>query len=435
MQLGIVAAFLVVGSLCGQMRAGVARADITPPFGEYVLEASGKIATAARDPLFAKVIVFENGAARAAVVSLDLVAPFPPELFNVYRERLKKEAGIEYVVLTASHTHSSLDLETNADALRKWAWTTPAMDKVYAAILAAHRSAEPVRMTTGYGSSTLGTNRRLVKPDGVVMYGRTSPNKPAVEPSDHRVGVLRVDRLDGTALAIVVHYACHPVTLMDGKSVSFSADYVGEMENETSQRVPGHPEVLFWQGAAGDQNLRDRVLGSGEPEVKRYGHEMADAVVAGWQDAVTAVDPTLSYRTDILSFASRWSPEAVAETLRGSTNIEHWIGLNYMPRYPAPLGTILLGKQLAIALFPGEPFIDFQFRLDAASPVKNAWIVGYCDRTVGYLPTIRAASEGGYGANGPETLLEVGAGDHMLTWLIAQLYDQLGLLRPRPSKD
>ena len=429
----IAASLSLLPAAHGQLRAGVARADITPPIGQYNVLASGKLGTAVRDPLYAKVIVFETDTARVAIVSLDLDAPFPPELFDYYRQRLKQEANIDYVALTASHTHSSIDLETNAEEMLKWPWTFLAMDKIYFAILAAHRDAVPVRIRTGYGSSNIATNRRLVKPDGVVTLGRGYPNKPDVQPSDHRVGVLRVDRLDGSALAVVVHYACHPVALMADDSVSFSADYAGEMENEVARRVAGAPEVLFWQGAAGDINLRDSITGSGEPEVKRYGQELADAVVAARNAASDTVDDAVSYRTTTLDIPSRWSPEAVAEAGRGASSIDRWLVLNYHPVYVAPVGTLLLGKQVALALLPGEPFIDFQFRIDAASPVKNTWIVGYCERTVGYLPTIRAAAEGGYGGNGPETLLQIGAADQMITWATVQLYDQLGMFRALPA--
>jgi hypothetical protein len=416
-----------------ELRAGTARVDITPPPGQYTVEASGKIATATRDPLYAKVIVFETDAARVAIVSLDLVGAFPPELFDEYRLRLKKEAAIDYVVLNASHTHESLDLENNAANLQKWPWTATAMNAIYSAVLEAHQKAVPVRVSLGYGFSTIGTNRRWVTLEGVKTLGRNDPNKKAVEPSDRRVGVLRVDRQDGTALAVVVHYACHPVALMANDSVAFSADYVGEMEREVAARLPGNPEVLFWQGAAGDINMRNTIVGSGEAEVRQYGHELAEAVVTGWTRASKINADTLSFQKETMNFPSRWSPETVAAVSKEPGNIDQWLGLNYLPTYPAPVGAILLGRELAFIILPGEPFIDFQFQLDAASPVPNTWLLGYSDRVVGYLPTIRAAAEGGYGANGPETLLQVGAGERMVTWAVVKIYEQLGGFSPMPA--
>ena len=90
------------------LKAGVASADITPPFGKYRVVTSGKIGVSARDSLYAKVLVLEDSQTRIAIVSLDLCYAFPPEMFDPYRQRLKREAGIDYVVLNASHTHKAL---------------------------------------------------------------------------------------------------------------------------------------------------------------------------------------------------------------------------------------------------------------------------------------------------------------------------------------
>jgi hypothetical protein len=59
---------------------------------------------------------------------------------------------------------------------------------------------------------------------------------------------------------------------------------------------------------------------------------------------------------------------------------------------------------------PGEPFVAFQLRLAGESPIPNAWLFGCADGYFGYFPTIRAVTEGGYGAQGCETCVEVGAG-------------------------
>jgi neutral ceramidase len=182
------------------LKAGVASVDITPPLGKYRVLSSGKIATSVRDPLYAKVLVLEDGQVRVAIVSLDLTYAFPPEMFDPYRASLKRQAGIDYVVLNASHDHNAPENYWDTaqvatdDELRDMPWNAEAMGKVYQAIMKAHASAVPVRMGFGYGESTIGTNRRLVTPQGVRTLGRTVADKVPVEPSDHRVGVLRLDR-------------------------------------------------------------------------------------------------------------------------------------------------------------------------------------------------------------------------------------------------
>ena len=47
-------------------------------------------------------------------------------------------------------------------------------------------------------------------------------------PVDPTVGVIRIDRGDGTPLAILVNYACHPV-VFGPDNLDYSADYPSEM--------------------------------------------------------------------------------------------------------------------------------------------------------------------------------------------------------------
>jgi hypothetical protein len=244
---------------------------------------------------------------------------------------------------------------------------------------------------------------------------------------------LRIDRQDGTPLAVVVHYACHPVVLMTTQTTEFSADYVGEMRKDVTSRIPGHPEVLFWQGAAGDQNMRDRITGTGEPEVKSYGHELANAVVSAAEKIKTSDQEGLSYRSETLTFASRWPPQVLEIQRRPEHSCDaHWFEEAYRSQYSAPVGSLIVGNKLALAFLPGEPFIDYQFELERKSPVADTWLLGFCERGFGYLPTIRAATQGGYGSNDSETLLSVGAGDIMIAHAAIQIAEQSGHLYNLP---
>ncbi|MGH9448517.1 MAG: hypothetical protein ACRD3O_22775, partial [Terriglobia bacterium] len=51
----------------------------------------------------------------------------------------------------------------------------------------------------------------------------------------------------------------------------------------------------------------------------------------------------------------------------------------------------------------------------------------------GYLPTMRAASWGGYGAGNDATRLEVGAGNRMLDHGLIRVYEMLGKLTGVPE--
>jgi hypothetical protein len=205
------------------------------------------------------------------------------------------------------------------------------------------------------------------------------------------------------------------------------------MRKSASARIPGNPEILFWQGAAGDQNMRGRITGGGEAEVVNYGRELADAVVSATAKVKTSNEDGLSFRSETLSFPSRWPPK-VLEVERRPEYVcgAHWFEEAYRSEYSAPVGSLLLGKKLALAFIPGEPFIDYQFELDRKSPVADTWLLGYCERGYGYLPTILAATQGGYGSNDGETLLLVGAGDIMIAHATIQIAEETGLLSDLP---
>src|SRR5699024_7992434 len=74
---------------------------------------------------------------------------------------------------------------------------------------AAMRRKQPVRTGAGRGSSHIGVNRRFARPgDGAVVVGRNREG-----PVDPEVQVVRIDALDGQPLAVLVNYACHPITV------------------------------------------------------------------------------------------------------------------------------------------------------------------------------------------------------------------------------
>src|SRR5579871_3694200 len=87
------------------LRAGVARADITPAnFMSMYGYANRKCgpANGTHDPLFAKALVLATGEARVAIVTLDLGSMASEHL----KEEVSGKLGIPVLLLAASHTHS-----------------------------------------------------------------------------------------------------------------------------------------------------------------------------------------------------------------------------------------------------------------------------------------------------------------------------------------
>ena len=95
--------------------------------------------------------------------------------------------------------------------------------------------------------------------------------------------------------------------------------------------------------------------------------------------------------------------------------------------------TVLINKKIALMGIPGEPFVDFQINWRDRSPVQAAFFLGYANGHFGYFTTLRAASEGGYGAASSNTWVEPGAGERMVDHAIRRVYEMLGRLKDIPE--
>ncbi len=84
------------------LRAGAAKVDVTPSESELPKDGFGVL-----DHLYARAIVLDNGAAAAALVTVDAIA-IPDALWQTVSQQIEKDLGIPatHVLLTATHTHS-----------------------------------------------------------------------------------------------------------------------------------------------------------------------------------------------------------------------------------------------------------------------------------------------------------------------------------------
>src|SRR5580692_5346303 len=177
-------------SICGAaMRAGVARADITPPAGELMwgYEDRRLPATGTLDPLYARVLVLESGPQssprRLALVTLDLGRSFGPGSLARLREAAKRSSGISCLLVAASHTHSApVVRDEYRDAPP--AWVQAALDKIGRAIAEAAAGLQPARIGVGTGVVYIGHNRLRVNSDGSVSWFERNPTRIPTAPVD-----------------------------------------------------------------------------------------------------------------------------------------------------------------------------------------------------------------------------------------------------------
>ena len=211
--LELLSVLLPVAAAAGPLKAGVARVDITPPLGLTMYGYGGRKAgaTGVRDPLMARVLVLEAGDTRVAFVGLDLGEPPALDWVKRLRENASKSSGISYVLVIATHTHSGPDIRPAYPAGTPPDWESDALTRIGGAIDEAHQHAVEARIGTGYGSVLIGHNRLRLEPDGSVTWFERNNTMTPTSPVDPLVSVLRLDTTDGTPIAILVNYACHPV--------------------------------------------------------------------------------------------------------------------------------------------------------------------------------------------------------------------------------
>lgn len=390
------------------LKAGAARVDITPPLGLRLMGFADRTApaTGVLDPLHARVLVLETEEERVAIVTLDVCRTFGPWWLTSLRERAETSSGISHLVVVATHTHSAPMIEDDENASSGWERET--LDKVSKAILTAHQQAVEAQLGIGYGSVDVGYNRRKLKTNGTVEMIWENPERKPMGPVDPRVAVLRVDDKQGHPIAILLYHALHPV-VFGVRGLSYSADFVGPLTETVESSFGGATVCLFVQGACGDINpYHADVPPDQDPVGKRdwTGGTLAKEAVRVAKEIRTIAPehPLLQVVEDTLAFHGRWTRAAKVD-------------------YRLSLSAILINQQIALMSMPGEPFLDFQTRWRERCPVADCLFAGYANGYFGYLPTIRQAAEGGYGASDSETWIEPGAGERMLDLATIRIYE------------
>ena len=399
-----------------ELTAGVARVEITPPIGFPMggYAARSGPSTGIHDPLYATALLLKTDEVTVAIISCDLLS-FPSErVVSLARERRLAD----HVLIAATHTHSGpLTWEDKSWPRADRSWFTETEDKILRAIEAAAQQMFPARLSAGFGDIYLAHNRRKVGADGKVTMLWRNAERAATSPIDPSLGVIRVDDQSGKPRAVVVNYACHAVVLgPDNRSIS--AEYPGYLARRLERELPG-ALCLFVQGGAGDINPyldEQPVAENGFGEAEKMGNALAAFTIELSRKLKPRdiVNPQLLAVAEVVSFRDRWS---AGKSIR------------------AGLTTVLINGQIAIVTMPGEPFVDLQIALRDKSEVPNTFLFGYTfsggGEWIGYVPTIRAASEGGYGA-GYSTNIDVGAGEAIIDRAVVNLFRMAGRLDVSP---
>lgn len=384
------------------LRLGLDRADITPdrpvPLAGYAARAGLGPASQVSAPLRLRTFAFETGNQRAVFVSADLLW-WGTDLVARLRTELGERYGLppDAVLLHATHTHSGPQVsirfvpllgEPDAGYLERVRGI--ASDSVGRAL----DSMTEVRVERATGTAPLGVDRRSARSNGAVP--------PA--PIDDELTVVRFVRAE-TTLALLVHYACHPV-VHHGNVVT--SDFTGSAMDRLEARDPGLV-AAYAQGCCGDVNPdlydSDCVFQNGDQDaVDRFGARLADAVSDTLAAGATPLD-------DIGVAADGWTVELPVAQLADPAELRdraanpgvdgEWARLlldrpeRRTPTVPVRFSRLRLAGGLGLLGLSGEPVSAYGRQVKADS---NGTLLplGYTNGMTGYLVTARQLEEGGY---------------------------------------
>lgn len=439
------------------LRAGIARVDITPPVPidcmGFVRRSEPAIDVLA--PLTATALVVHDDETddRVAIVAFDLVG-IGVEQGRRVRHQIGELIGCpaENVLLNYSHTHAGPhtfgdgpklggDLRHVNEVERAYIESIP-----HLLVSAAHRAKldlEPVRIGAATGSADgISVNRRERTADGRTILGW---NPDGVLDTD--VPVVRIDRADGTAKAVLVGFACHPVVL-GGEHPMVGPDYPGAVRDVIESATGA--TCMFLMGAAGDVLPLEGFHEHEGPE-RRFGERVAYEALAAFSRIRTSdttierieygsVTPITLFRhvpvsdtppqrvggaTEVVEFPLKPLPdletiERELDDYRSAVEAARADGADQARLNPldyhviwaesarqqlldgtaqtsvdGTLQVIRIGD-VAFAAIPGEPFNEIGLAVKAQSAAPFTFVCGYSNEYIAYFPTAAEYPHGGY---------------------------------------
>jgi hypothetical protein len=411
----------------GKLRAGAATANITPLLGCSLAGGmTDRIGTEIHDELRVRALVLDNGHARLALATVDsCVVP------RSILDRAKELAGLpaSHVLIAATHTHSAPPAAHLFQSVPDPKYTEWLTLRIADGIRLAVNRLQPARIGWATGrEDRLVFNRRYFMKPGTIPpdpFGRTTDqvqmNPPVGSPDivrpagpiDPEVGVVAVEALDGSPIALVGNYALHYVGGTGPGHVS--ADYFGAWA-AAIRRIAGRRLVpILTNGCSGNINgvnfYGPRVQHPPYRQMERYADILAVECARVWRTIVFQDTVELAASIEELEFGVRLpSAEDLAQarrTLAGAgpgpykerahiyARESVFLAQDYAPRVKTWVQALRIGS-LGIATYPGEAFVELGLEAKAKSPFRPTLLVELANDYRGYLPTVEGHEVGGY---------------------------------------
>lgn len=236
----------------------------------------GKKVTAVHDSVYVRCMVIDNGSAKVALVSADMLM-IPPDVVQLLEAELPTVGfSANNTFLGATHTHNSIgNWGHGALAVMYGSYDGPLVhqikEKILLAIRQADASRQPARISGAHIPVTDAVRNRINRDN----------------PVDSLLRVIRIERIDSTKL-LLLNFTAHATCLSD-ENVVLSGDYPGRLAQALESK--GYSFAMFMAGAVGSHagKTKEREW----PCVEEMSQKLTDALEEGAGEFKQVTDTTL----------------------------------------------------------------------------------------------------------------------------------------------
>ncbi len=377
-------------------RASVVKIDITPDNDQMLLGYNARKSNGVHDHIYHRIVCMDDGTTQFFLVSTDL-CELSPSMYDLVAAKAEKELGIKPMNWwwTNTHTHSAPEcgpggLETiflgdryqhEIDAQ----YTKLVGDRLVEGLKEAREKLVPARLGVGWGNSKANINRRGKDIDGKASLG-LNPDGPV----DRRIGLIRLDKEDGSPLALIANYAMHG-TVLGPQNLKISGDAPGIVAEYVEQKI-GAP-MLYINGAEGDMAPIYSVYPNPEAgHLDQFKVLLGDKIIDANRLICTTTDKVKLRTGGITVETPRkagmgWSDDLAAYTRTTMT------GVNMVE---LPIRFLKINDNIAIWSAPLELFCEISNNIRDLSPFPFTFYYGLSNGWLGYMLPEEEYKSGGY---------------------------------------
>ena len=346
-----------------QFWVGAAQADITPEVGAYIAgDKQNRRFTGVLDSLYVKAVVVSDGQTSVALLTVDCIGLLYPTV-EAIRAAVRNELGdaAPQLVVSSTHTHSG------PDVVGMWGpdLQHSGVDTTYMQRLVATAAQQVVLANQRKQAVTA----RIAQ----TTHGEGWVENICLEELDSSLTVLQFLDANGTSVATLTNFACHP-TYLDAVFDKVSADYVAGFYQRMDEQLGG--VNMFLQGAIGGWVQPSDKDGKPTTAFDR-GHALATFTQKALQTPDTVQNSIVAYRAASVAFTVEnegWRQLAALGTIQRDiaetvTSEVVWFTIGEIP----------------FITHPGETAPYYSLRSKELLGTERAFVLGLGMDALGYI--------------------------------------------------